>query len=1820
MDLIKRGRWLVAITATLAVTHQVMGRVQEVKLVASDATAFDYFGKSVSLSGDRVLVGAHQDDAGAAYVYEFSGGSWVETAKLTASDAAANDYFGFAVSLVGDRALVGARYDDDGGFNSGSAYIYEYDGANWIEAAKLIAGDAAADDNFGYSVSLSGNRALVGAYREDGIGPESGSAYVFEYDGANWVEMAKLTAGDAAAGDLFGISVSLSGDRALVGAHHDEAGIGAEAGSAYVFEYDGANWNQAAKLTAGDGAAVDQFGASVSLSGDRALVGSQGDDAAGSSSGSAYVYEYDGVNWIEAAKLTAGDAAAGDLFGIAVSLLGARALVGAYHDDDGGSDSGSAYVYEYDGANWVEISKLVAGDVAAGDEFGIAVALADERALVGSHDDDDAGSTSGSAYVFALPSANPIFTDVAYAAGVDVGGSTAGGAWGDYDDDGDLDLFVANYGFENLLYENDGAGAFADVAPAKGLDDNGRAVGVAWGDYDSDGDLDLIVTNGSLGANKLYRNEGTATFSEVAGTAGVLDHTTDQTAAWGDYDNDGDLDLYLGLHAGTDRLLRNNGAGIYSDVAGTAMVPVNSANGHGLAWGDYDDDGDIDLFVTNLSPDANVFYQNDGSGTLVEVGSGTNLADTGESYGGAWADYDNDGDLDLYMSNGVVGTNRLYRNNGDTTFDNVESTAGVDDMANGKGVTWGDYDGDGNVDLYVTNPPDPVNGFAPDNRLYHNNGDGTFADRAFTEGVADGAGDNWGALWGDYDNDGDLDLYVLNTNGGANRLFRNNTDGATQWLQVELTGTVSNRSGIGTQVFVTTGATTQRRDVSGGSGLFTQNSLPVEFGFGSTTVVDQLTVKWPSGTVQTLSNVASNQVLPLTEPIVINIDPVAYIGTYNVAGQGYVSGPSTATLTAGTYSFTNGTASFQFTVAANGDVTSLNPDAATGNGNTLTLNNIAFNVDPVNYTGAYDAISGAPFVIGPQTFIAIPTLTSRVFNGNSSFQFTVDASGNITHSNPDAATVSGNTITFNNVAYNVDPVNYIGLYTAIPGGAFVTGPQSLIAIPTFTTRIANGTSSFTFNVAVNGDVTSLNPDAATSNGNTLIFNNTNVEVDPTTYAGLYTVTGFNNYFSGVSTIMLVPDLTVRLTADSESDTFTADANQVTPPSFDLTISGQPHTFNFSLKNDQEVVIPNVTATYNELVSIPVTISGTGSTPIVSAEVFICYDGDLLAPVGTDLTGTLAASGWSIQSNIEEGGQIDTYKIAMATDDDAITGPGTLINITFQVADVRVPSSSALVLKHVLFNDGDPGNVATDGSLTLIVNTGTISSLPTQIVPRETITITVVDADADLNGTPGDNTVDVLVTNTNNSDFVNLTLNEDGAIAGTFSGTIDTEYGTALIVDLLIQAKATDTIVSTYADALDAAGNGPINRTAQTNVIGGADGSVEITLVSQPGDPLYIEVTDADLNTSISSGQTVAVTVENTTTNDIFIVVLAEADDNDEVFFGSLPTTAGASTGTELSTTEDDIVTATYDDVVTLVGDQQDRTAINDVIFPWGDADDNDVLQAFDAAKILVHVLNGTPIDELAANVDDETVTSGINPFDASLVLQKRVGLIATFPVQDPTAENHPQGDPASPKLLPEQRQLALVLGDGYIGVYADERGDLLAGDLTIKGINGRVEMGADLANYLTAFHATDGGLRIVFAGAEAAIGPGELLRVYGVGPTTAHLVRATFNNGDIEGTASGLTIQATPATFALYPNMPNPFNPETTLRFELPHAAEVKLEVFDILGQKVRTLVASPLQAGTHTAIWHGRNDDGVQVGNGVYLYRLQTDEFSKMRRMLLLK
>ena len=391
------------------------------KLNASDGLRGDEFGYSVAVDGDTAVIGAYQDDhtdaggnAGSAYVFTKVSGVWSQVAKLTASDGDTSDEFGYSVAVSGETVVVGAHLDDhtdgdgDTDDDEGAAYVFTKPFTGWADmtqTAKLTAFGAAASDEFGISVAVDGNTVLVGAHQyESG----KGAAYVFTKPYTGWAdsnETAKFIASDAAANDEFGISVALDGDTAVIGAYHDDhtddGNTLGNAGSAYVFTKVSGVWSQKAKLIAVDGAANDEFGISVAVDGDTIVVGARQNDT---SSGAAYLFtEVSGV-WKHVAKLTADDGAANDEFGISVAVDGDTIVVGAHQDDDNGDLSGSAYVFTRDSAGgWRQRDKLTASAGEAGDRYGYSVGVSGDTIVVGAYSDDRNEANTGEVYFLRIP-------------------------------------------------------------------------------------------------------------------------------------------------------------------------------------------------------------------------------------------------------------------------------------------------------------------------------------------------------------------------------------------------------------------------------------------------------------------------------------------------------------------------------------------------------------------------------------------------------------------------------------------------------------------------------------------------------------------------------------------------------------------------------------------------------------------------------------------------------------------------------------------------------------------------------------------------------------------------------------------------------------------------------------------------------------------------------------------------------------------------------------------------------------------------------------------------------------------------------------------------------------------------------------------------------------------------------------------------------------------------------------------------------------------------------------------------------------------------
>lgn len=379
------------------------------KVLASDGEVNDSFGRSVSVHGNVAVIGAAYNSqvalwAGAAYVFRYDGVEWLLEAKLTASDGLEYDRFGYSVAIWDDVILVGAPGVDEGGEDAGAAYVFRYSGGTWDEEVKLPdtgGNDRGAGARFGCSASLHEDVAVIGAYLAMEGPTQNGAAYTYRYDGMNWASEAILVASDGAETDAFGWSVSVFNEVAVVGAFRNDVN-GVDSGAAYVFGCDAYSWCEVAVLRASDGQADDWFGVSVAAGDGVIAVGASASDENGDDSGSVYIYRYDGLHWNEQTEIAPSDPDVEDGFGWAVSLSssGQSLLVGAPFNDDEGLETGSAYLFRDDGTEWFEYAKLAFSDPAAGDNLGCAVSLRDDVAVIGAFGDQDNGALSGSAYLF----------------------------------------------------------------------------------------------------------------------------------------------------------------------------------------------------------------------------------------------------------------------------------------------------------------------------------------------------------------------------------------------------------------------------------------------------------------------------------------------------------------------------------------------------------------------------------------------------------------------------------------------------------------------------------------------------------------------------------------------------------------------------------------------------------------------------------------------------------------------------------------------------------------------------------------------------------------------------------------------------------------------------------------------------------------------------------------------------------------------------------------------------------------------------------------------------------------------------------------------------------------------------------------------------------------------------------------------------------------------------------------------------------------------------------------------------------------------------
>jgi enediyne biosynthesis protein E4 len=497
----------------------------------------------------------------------------------------------------------------------------------------------------------------------------------------------------------------------------------------------------------------------------------------------------------------------------------------------------------------------------------------------------------------------------------------SGAAFIDYDNDGWQDIFLVNgtrldglppnLNSTNRLFHNTGNGKFTDVTEKAGLVRTGWGQSVCSGDFDNDGYVDLFVS--SYGKNALYRNNRNSTFTELAEKAGVASNRT----RWGsgcaflDYDQDGLLDLFVasyidldlktaplpetgpcqykgimvacgppGLAGGTNTLYHNNGNGTFSDVSEkSGITKANGTYGLGVLTADFDNDGWTDIYVANDSAPA-ALYRNNKNGTFTDIGieAGCALSIDGKPQAGMGVtagDYNHDGWLDIFKTNFSGDTSSLYRNSGKSTFDDVTFPAGMG--LNTRWLGWGcgfiDVDNDGWTDIFLVNGhvyPEVEKltteaGYAQPKVLYRNLQNGSFADVSQKAGEAVYSPNaSRGAAFGDYDNDGDVDILINSVNGPP-ELLRADSLNQNNWIKIKLAGVKSNRDGIGARIKCVTENGTQIDEVRSGGSYYSQNDLRVHFGLGKNKRVESLEISWPGGKVEALRNVAANQLVVVKE-------------------------------------------------------------------------------------------------------------------------------------------------------------------------------------------------------------------------------------------------------------------------------------------------------------------------------------------------------------------------------------------------------------------------------------------------------------------------------------------------------------------------------------------------------------------------------------------------------------------------------------------------------------------------------------------------------------------------------------------------------------------------------------------------------------------------------------------------------------------------------------------------------------------------------------------------------------------------------------------
>ncbi|HCA43488.1 MAG TPA: hypothetical protein DEP28_09585 [Bacteroidetes bacterium] len=468
------------------------------------------------------------------------------------------------------------------------------------------------------------------------------------------------------------------------------------------------------------------------------------------------------------------------------------------------------------------------------------------------------------------------FTKVTTGQLVNDGGASRAVTLIDYNNDGLLDIYVTNGpqpGAVNFLYKNNGNGSFTKITDLTIVNDVSRDDGASWADIDNDGFLDVCYVNWGNNADRLYRNNTMGNFTFLNTSPVSTNFGFSEAVSFGDYDSDGLVDIFVtnSFGAGHKNFLYKNLGNLNYVKIDTGIAVNETADSRGVNWIDIDNDRDLDIYVTNEVGQNNFLYINNGSGYFTKNTSSAITTDASNSWSGSWGDYDNDGDMDVFVANHGNRPNALYRNDGNLLFTKVNSTVINNDSGYHASSSWVDIDNDGDIDMFVTQAYGPP-GVRLKNKLYKNllmeTSSPNFEKITNDASVSD-SGYSYGLAFGDMNSDGFPDLFVANTfNENQNNYFYLNNGNSNKYIQIRTSGVTSNRAGIGTKVKIKANINGnpvwQTKIVEGQSGYCSQN-LWLNFGLGNATVIDSMIVEWQSGSVNKFANIQLNRFISVIE-------------------------------------------------------------------------------------------------------------------------------------------------------------------------------------------------------------------------------------------------------------------------------------------------------------------------------------------------------------------------------------------------------------------------------------------------------------------------------------------------------------------------------------------------------------------------------------------------------------------------------------------------------------------------------------------------------------------------------------------------------------------------------------------------------------------------------------------------------------------------------------------------------------------------------------------------------------------------------------------